>query len=226
LSAVVQKIATALGETETVPLETIERVVDVIGEEKALAILDETLQVEAEGGMLTNDGQQRRSPGGVYFKLVKLQTPSKERQAIFAPAWAAAAKPVEPVTWEDSEHLSNEALESEKGEASIVKVTIIGRPGRVIEKGNVVITSMQNSKAPALPKGLPKPPDDPTTYVIYIALKQWEKIKDSVLNNTNDKLIIEGYPRFDRRIGKQGAMTIFALNATSKLTQQGQRRGR
>jgi hypothetical protein len=220
----VDKIAATLGETEQMPLETIQRVVEVIGEEKALAILEETVQVEAEGGMLTNDGQQRRTPGGVYFKLVKLQTPSKERQEIFAPAWAAAVTPPEPVTWEDSQHLSDEALESEKGEASTVKVTIIGRPGRVIEKGNVVITSMQNSKAPALPKGLPKPPDDPTTYVIYIAMKQWQKIKESVLNNPNDRLIIEGYPRFDRRIGKNGAMTIFALNATSKLTQQGQRR--
>ena len=223
MSEVVEKIATALEETETVPLETIERVVELLGEDKALAILAETMQVEAEGGMLTNDGQQRRSPGGVYFKLVKLQTASKERQAIFGPAWGAAAK-VEPVTWEDSQQLSNEALESEKGEADTVKVTIIGRPGRVIEKGNVVITSMKNSEAPPLPKGLPKPPEDPTTYVIYIAMKQWDKIKDSVLNNPNDKLIIDGYPRFDRRIGKNGAMTIFALNATSKLSQKPPRR--
>ena len=223
MSAVVQKIATDLGETDTIPLETIERIVGVIGEEKALALLDETMQVESGGGMMTNDGQQRRSPGGVYFKLVKLQTASKERQAIFGPAWGAAPKP-EPVTWEDSQQLSNEALESEKGEVDTVKVTIIGRPGRGIEKGNVVITSMQNSKAPALPKGLPKPPEDPTTYVIYIAMKQWAKIKDSVLNNPNDKLIIDGYPRFDQRIGKKGAMTIFALNATSKLSQKSQRR--
>ena len=225
MTTVAQEIAAALGETEEIPLATIHRVVEVIGEEKALAILAETLQIEAGEGMLTNDGQQRRSPGGVYFKLVKLQTPSNERQAIFGLGWAAAVKP-EPVTWEDSQQLSNEALESEKGEASIVKVTIIGRPGRVIEKGNVVITSMKNSKAPALPKGLPAPPEDPTTYVIYIAMKQWDKIKESVLNNPADRLIIEGYPRFDRRIGKNGAMTIFALNATSKLTQQTQRRGR
>jgi hypothetical protein len=60
--------------------------------------------------------------------------------------------------------------------------------------------------------------------VIYIAMKQWDKIKDSVLNNPNDRLIIDGYPRFDSRIGKNGAMTIFALNATSKLGQKGQRR--
>ena len=76
----VQKIAEALGETEPGPLKTIERVIKVLGEERGQALLEQTRQVEAEGGgMLTDDGSQRRTPGGVYFKLVKNQTEPKER---------------------------------------------------------------------------------------------------------------------------------------------------
>ena len=225
MTTVVQKIAATLGETEKIPLETIERLIEVKGEAWALTVLAETMQIEAEGGMLISKGEQRRTPGGVYFKLVKNQITPKERQVVFGPAWAASRK-VEPITWEACEQLSNQALKLAPGEARKVKVTIIGRPGRTIEKSNVVITSLQNSKAPPLPKGMPKPPDDPTTYIVYIAMKHWEKIKDSLNDNPDDKLIIEGYPMFDRRIGKNGAMTVFALNATSKLVQQAERRNK
>ncbi|MBN1220010.1 MAG: hypothetical protein JXM69_13875 [Anaerolineae bacterium] len=221
-TATVEKIAIALNETTEIPLAEIERVVNLIGEERALTILDETLKVEAEGGMLTDDGQRRRTPGGVFFKLVKNQTTPKERGKIFGARPGAGPKLL-PVSWEESEQLSNKALELPKGEISKVKITIIGRPGRIIEKGPVVITSMQNSKPPNLPKGLPKPPGDPTTYVVYIAMKQWLNVKDSINENPDDVLIIDGYPVFDKRIGQSGAMTIFAQNVTSKLIQQARR---
>jgi hypothetical protein len=104
-----------------------------------------------------------------------------------------------------------------------VKVTIIGKPGRIIEKEEVVITAMESKKTPSLHKGLPQPPDDPTTYIVYIAAKQWRKVRDSITKNPDDKLIIEGYPIFDRRIGQQGALTIYAQSVTTKLIQQNRR---
>ena len=220
-----QEIAVALGETEECPLGIIKRLVKVMGEERALVWLDEALKVEADGGMLTDDGNQRRTVGGVFFKLVKEQMTNKDRRKVFGPTWAAIPKP-DPVTWEECDQLSNEVIKLTKGEAKTVKISIVGRPGRVIEKGSVVITCMQNSSPPALPRGLPNLPGDPTTYVVYIAIKQWSKVKDSLSNNADDKLIIEGYPVFDRRIGQRGAMTIYALNTTSKLVQQALRQGK
>jgi hypothetical protein len=104
-----------------------------------------------------------------------------------------------------------------------VKLTLVGRPGRVIEKEDFVITTMENSRPPSLSKALPQPPRDSTTYIIYIAMKQWRKVRQSLKNNSDDKLIIEGYPIFDRRIGEHGTMTIFAQSATTKLLQQAQR---
>ncbi len=217
-----QKIAAALGETEKTPLATIERLVKALGEERTLTLLDETLKIEAEGGMQTDDGSRRRTPGGVFFKLAKNQTTPQERRQIFGPPAGMVPKP-KPITWEESEQLSKEALKLPKGEVSKVKLTLIGRPGRIVEKGPVVITSLQSSKPPALPKGLPKPPGEPTTYIVYIAIKQWRKVKDAINQNPEDKLIIEGYPVFDRRIGQNGTMTVYAQMVTTKFTQQARR---
>jgi len=45
------------------------------------------------------------------------------------------------------------------------KLTLIGRPGHVIQAGECVITTLQSSdKLPTLPKGLPVPPVKSTTY--------------------------------------------------------------
>lgn len=221
----IQKIAEALSEIEPGPLRAIKRVVMVLGEDRAQALLEQTHQIEAAGGLPTEDGAQRRTPGGVYFKLVKSQTKPKERWAIFGPLRAAAtprAKP-QPLTWKECAALVTELLKSTQGEATTVKTTLIGRPGRVIEKENLVITSLQSGKVPSLPKELPQPPTEPTTYVVYIAHKQWNKVKDSLSRYPDDKLIVEGYPVFDKRIGQSGAMTVYAQNTTTKLLEQAKR---
>ena len=48
-------------------------------------------------------------------------------------------------------------------------------------------------KPPTLPKGLPAPPTEPTTYLVYIARKQWVKVAEAI-QVADDKLIVEGYP--------------------------------
>jgi hypothetical protein len=71
-------------------------VIKVLGEDRIQALPEQTQQIEAKGGgMLTDDGIQRRTPGGVFFKLTKSQTTPKERWAIFGMVRAAAptAKP-------------------------------------------------------------------------------------------------------------------------------------
>jgi hypothetical protein len=88
----VQKIAEALGETEPGPLRTIERVIKVLGDERAQVLLEQTQQIDAKGGgILTDDGTQRRTPGGVFFKLTKSQTTPKERWASLA--WSGRLHP-------------------------------------------------------------------------------------------------------------------------------------
>lgn len=80
------------------------------------------------------------------------------------------------------------------------KFTPIGRPARVIQAGECMITAMQSGgKLPALPKGLPVPPVQPTTFIVYIAARQWRKVK-AALADSDDALIIEGVPVYDERL--------------------------
>lgn len=69
---VVDEIAYRLQEPKK---ELIERVVKVIGKQKAIELLGETATLEENGGVYTMDGSRRRTPGGVFLNLLK-NTPS------------------------------------------------------------------------------------------------------------------------------------------------------
>jgi hypothetical protein len=67
----VTTIAQQLGETEAEPLKRLKGVVKVLGVEEALALCEQALQVEREGGMLTKDGSRKRTVGGIFFYLAQ-----------------------------------------------------------------------------------------------------------------------------------------------------------
>ncbi len=161
------------------------------------------------------------APGGVYLYLAKGRIPHDLRTIIWPHLKQRTQPPkpkVEPLAWEECLELIPEALQ-QPGEATTVKITLIGRPGRIVEKADVVLTTMQNTKAPTLPKGLPVPPAEPTTYVVYIARKQWSKVAGAI-QDADDKLIVEGYPAFEKRLG---AVAVFATNVTTKNLQAAKR---
>src|SRR3712207_4038074 len=82
---VTRTIAQQLGETQPGPAGQIARIVRRLGPAAALALLEETKQIEAQGGMLLPDSSRRRTPGGVFFHLVKARISFKDRSAIFWP---------------------------------------------------------------------------------------------------------------------------------------------
>ncbi len=222
VKATAADIARQLDETNPVAAEQIELIVQHIGAEAALALLQETLAAEAQGGMMLPDNTRRRTPGGVYLYLAKGRIPYGVRVLIwpYLKTQAKAHKPqAEPPSPGESLALAKEALQ-QTGEATTVKITLIGRPGRIVEKADVVLTTMQDTKAPTLPKGLPAPPAEPTTYVVYIARKQWAKVAEAI-QDPDDKLIVEGYPAFEKRLG---AVAVFATNVTTKTLPAAQRR--
>ena len=190
--------------------------------EKAQEFLRETLEIEERDGLLVRDGSRRRTPGGVYFYLVRGKVSRQDRWAIW-PHLAPNSKPppLPPFEWEERLEIVPKLLE-QIGEIKTVKLTLIGRPGRIVEKGEVVLTSMQASKAPSLPKGLPPVPTDPTTYVVFIAQKQWKKVAQAI-KEPQDVLIVEGYPVLDRRLG---TIAVFAQSVTTKLLQAAKREAR
>ena len=77
-----------------------------------------------------------------------------------------------------------------------MNVTVIGQPHQVVERQGVVILALRSTKAPTLPKGLPPLPRAPTTYMIFMQQKQWNKVQVA-LRNPDDALIVEGYPVYE-----------------------------
>ena len=217
-------IAQQLGETDPIPREQIRRILERLGAEAALTLLRETLEIEAQGGMLLPDRSRRRTPGGVFFHLVHSRVSKEDRGFIWPPvppsprASRARAPVAPPLAWEDRLEVLEEVLK-QKGIATTVKITLIGRPGKVVERGDSVIIGMQSTKVPALPKGLPTPPSTPTDYVVFIARKQWGKVGDAI-RNPDDALIIEGFPALDPQ---SKSIAVFATNVTTKLLQAAQR---
>ncbi|CAK1553014.1 unnamed protein product [Leptosia nina] len=68
----IENIATDIAEKLTEEKkDLIARIVGVLGANIAIEIYTETQTVEADGGMLVMNGTRRRTPGGVYFFLLK-----------------------------------------------------------------------------------------------------------------------------------------------------------
>ena len=86
----ITQIATTLGETESVPLMHIRRIIQTLGPERALQLLEQAQTVEAQGGLMLFDGSRRRTLGGVFFRLVREQTTPAERSRIWS--WTKKAK--------------------------------------------------------------------------------------------------------------------------------------
>src|SRR5437667_4277443 len=61
-------IADQLGETEEIPRAQILAIVRGLGRTQAKVLLQQTLDIEAGGGMMVLDSSRRRTLGGIYFE--------------------------------------------------------------------------------------------------------------------------------------------------------------
>jgi hypothetical protein len=121
--------------------------------------------------------------------------------------------------WDEAAPIIAE-LTANVGEASTVKVTVIGRPTQVVERQGVVVVALRSTKAPTLPKGLPPLPATPTNYMIFVQQKQWNKVREA-MQNADDALIIEGYPVHEPRFA---GITVYATQVTTKALQAAKRK--
>lgn len=226
IRAFIKELSEKLDETAKKPREQIRQIVELCGIEFAREVYERAVQKEAEGGMMLPDGSRRRTIGGVFFYLARHQV-SDEHHAIIFPQykrWKPGEEPPPlpqyPVfKWNERAELIQSLLD-EQGELSTVKVTLVGRPGRVENRKDMVVTTMSYSITSAtLPKGLPKPPDAPTLYTLYIASKQWKRVEEAI-QNPDDTLIVEGTAAFDPEIK---GMAVFALHVTTKHLEQKRR---
>jgi hypothetical protein len=230
-----QEIAAALGETAHGPLGKVGRVVGRLGTARARAFLARAQEIEAGGGLMLPDGSRRRTPGGVFFHLVRTDatlTPA-DRADIFPPKSARAGRtttadatpptpPTLPMTaapapaWTDDAYRAlTQQPQNEIGRATTVKITVIGRPGTAVDQGQAVVLALTSEKVPDLPKGLPEPPAG-TRYTVFVARKPWTKVAEALAADAEDAAIIEGYAALDPRVE---GIAVYATSATTKRLQ-------
>lgn len=160
---IVAHIAEVLGETEPQPLHQLRRLLKVMGADFAQELLRETQAVEAAGGLFLHRENRRRTPGGVFFHLARNRMTKHQRGKVFANPIPSEQPSVQPLDLPDALH----ALTQQFGKVSTVKLTVIGRPTQVVDRGEVVIFGLVNDKAPSLPQGLPAPPQQ-TKYLVLL----------------------------------------------------------
>ena len=159
--------------------------------------------------------------GGSFFQLVKERATPQERRRLFP---AAASQPTQAypkrhppaLTWDEVTALTETLATTSAGEGRTMKLTLIGRPGKVEMRGQAVMFRMQGKPPASLPRGLPPLPSTPAlTWNVLVALRQWNQVKDRIESNPDDQLIIEGYPL------QQGSqLVLLAQSCTSVAVQR------
>ena len=191
----VDQLAAALQEPN---VDLLRQVLTVLGPDHTAQLLTQTLAIEAAGGMLNVNGTRRRTPGGVFFQLVRQQATCSQRDSLFprAPGQPSQGQaPAQPLTWDEVHTITETLATHPAGEARTMKLTLIGRPGNVETRGQAVVFRMQGKPPGSLPRGLPPvPTTPPLTWTVMVALRQWNRVKESITANQDDQLIIEGYP--------------------------------
>lgn len=213
--AAARAIAQRLGETERQPIAQIRAIIRLCGLEFAEKMVEEALAIEANGGLMTRDGQRRRTLGGVYFFLARGRMGYGPRRRIFGPAQHEATAAPPPLVW-DERGAVVEGLRDARGELRTVKVTLIGRPGRVQRFKDVVVTTMTHTgRYASLPRGVPPLPEQPTLYTVYIAARQWRRVEQALQDDPADELVVEGAAAYDPQVG---GITVHATSVTTRQT--------
>ena len=213
-------------------VELLRQVLVVLGPDHTAQLLAQTLEVEAAGGLMVRNGTRRRTPGGVFLHLVRQQVTRSQREYLFPraapqPPQGQAPPQAQPqaLTWDAVPPIIETLATHPAGEARTMKVTLIGRPGKVEARGQAVVFRMQGKPPGSFPRGLPPvPADPPMTWTVMVALRQWNRVKDSLAANQDDQLIIEGYPLMQgsEHVLLAQSCTSVALQRAQKQAQQQQ----
>lgn len=216
----VQLTARRIADTLNEPLLwLVENAVRELGVARSDEFLQQTLAIEAQGGRPRATGGQRRTPGGVFFLLIKEQSPREQTKRIFKgpkktpppshPGAQQAGDPVPlgPLPWDEARAEIARILKLPLERAS-VKITLVGRPTQVSKTKSCVVVALKGSRPPSLPKGLPPAPDGSDfSYAVFISLRHWAKVAPVMAHDKDERLMVEGYPIFDP---KRGVTVILA----------------
>ena len=207
---IAHEIANKLGERRYGVIRLIRRIISLCGVDFAHEMYAATAEIETNGGIMLPDNSRRRTPGGVFFKLVRAKLDNNTRNKIF---YGISDVSVPLLSWTDRIAIV-QALQSEQGVIESMRISLRGRPGRIEKRPEVIVTRM--SYLPVidnLPRGIPKPPSTPTSFAVYVAPKQWEKVEEAIAD-PSDMLLVEGVCAFDP---DTQSMAVFATEVQTEL---------
>lgn len=234
INGIAGEIAAQLGETESSVRWQIGRALRIIGEERTRAFVAQARAVEAAGGMMLPDGSRRHTVGGLFFRLMREQLMGDEASRqdayrIFRPhgtkerdaqkaSTDKAPRTTASYDWTAFSADATEAM-SEPGKATTVKLTVIGKPGKVVARDDIVFVGLTSPTVPSLPKGVPVPAGG-GRFLAMVSAKQWAKIAAALTADPNDKVIAEGYPSIQD--GFKG-ISVSVTSITTARIQAGKR---
>jgi len=224
---------------------SIRRVTVTLGVQATWALVQEAQAVEAEGGMYARDGRRRTLGGVFFQLVERDMSPEEWKGLGNPLAWQRVALaralqrgetwPLEPprplikppkaigepsdaeiaaAVWAERQQIYEELVD-DKGRATNVRITLVGRPAKIKERQNVVVALLeQTHKLPqSLPKGVPQPPAEPTRYVVYIGSRHWTKVVGPLRKNPDMVLVIEGLCSYEPALP---GIAVFATHVSTK----------
>jgi hypothetical protein len=218
---VADQIAAQLGETEDVPRATILRAVERIGGDAAEALCAEALAVEAGGGMWLGDRSRKRTPGGIFFYLLRQRAEKPDRLAIFYPDY----QPTVPLTDDELRALLADAAAWPRAAPQQARVRLSGRPSKipppdVAPDTPYVIFNLESGAAnvPPLSKDLP-PVSVATSYRVLAPTAQWRKIAPALAQRPDARIGVVGRPAINPK--RPGLITVRATGLTLMVPRAG-----
>lgn len=218
-----QEVAKALDENDEQPISQIEQLIEHLGRDFVQQHLEEAQKIEEKGGIKTDDNKRKRTLGGSFFYIIKPKMDEDIRQQIF-PNFGKKEKG-KIIDWENRQDYLDDLLdEGEHGLMHFATVTLQGRPGKVVIDGNSVITTISHEhKTTPYPKGVPQPPENSTVYTVYMGIRQWNGVTESLEEYSGDRLVVEGNILWD---ADNDSIAVFAKRVSTRRLEKQARRER
>jgi hypothetical protein len=193
IQAEVKKMIEILGEKEPHPMRQIRLIAEHAGLEFAQALLQETLEIEKNGGMLTHDATRKRTLGGIFFLLAKAKLPEDIRQEVFPKIFPSGTKHNIEISEISSVVQSLYANETPNQMTMLPRATLVGRVNRYEIKDHTVVLDFkyQFSKI-GFTRGIPPMPVTELSFVVLTSDKQWENVRQRIMKNSTEEVVVDG----------------------------------
>lgn len=223
-NTLVNEIAKRLQEKESKPIGQIRKIFEICGEEFANLMVDNAVLLYQNEGILTQQGDRKRTLGGVFFYLVRGSIPTDLSEEIFPQKSKRNAQ--ERLTWGKQHKYVQKALKQKLGEVKDVNITVSGVPQHIefLKDKDLVMVALTDrvESYQSFPHGVIQPPTEPVKFFVYIGMKQWKKKAGTLFTKDPEAVLtVEGafYPDLEN-----GVVAVFGRNIQTESGKKAQAR--